>query len=105
MKRRIYPSREEIGAVYQLLRKNHGFSGDVELLYLKIRKSGLNYCKFRFVLDILEELNLIQPAPLGQGISLRSRHKGLIWKPQLFYISLRQFEQDRNLDYKGHGML
>ena len=70
LKKRILPSREEIGKVYQLLRKNNGFSGDIELLYLKIRKSGLNYCKYRFVLDILEELDLIQIAPLGSAITL-----------------------------------
>lgn len=70
LKGRILPSRDEIAFLYQLLKKNRGFHQDVELLYIKIMETKLNYCKFRFVLDILNELRLIELSPLGNDITV-----------------------------------
>lgn len=70
LKGRILPSREEIAFLYQLLKKNRGFHQDVELLYIKIMGTKLNYCKFRFILDILNELRLIELSPLGNDITV-----------------------------------
>ena len=33
-------------------------------------ETKLNYCKFRFVLDILNELRLIELSPLGNDITV-----------------------------------
>lgn len=70
LKSRILPSRDEIAFLYQLLKKNRGFHQDVELLYIKIMGTKLNYCKFRFILDILNELRLIEMSPLGNDITV-----------------------------------
>lgn len=70
LKGRILPSRDEIAFLYQLLKKNRGFHQDVELLYIKIMETKLNYCKFRFVLDILNELRLIELSSLGNDITV-----------------------------------
>lgn len=75
LKRRIVPTRDELGVIYKLLRKNGGFSDDIDLLYLKLWKNGLNYCKFRVILDILDELGLICLSPLGTGITLPEEEK------------------------------
>ena len=75
LKSRIVPTRDELGVIYKLLRKNGGFSDDIDLLYLKLWKNGLNYCKFRVILDILNELGLICLSPLGAGITLPEEEK------------------------------
>jgi len=75
LKSRVVPLREEIGAVYKLLRKNNGFSRDIDLLYLMLQKTKLNYCKFRLILDILDELGLILLSPIGEGITLPETEK------------------------------
>ena len=70
LKRRAVPAREEIAFLYKLLRKRGGYPLEADLLYLKLWKTKLNYCQFRFALDILAELGLIRIGPLGEKIDL-----------------------------------
>lgn len=75
LKSRIIPTRDELGAVYKLLRKNGGFSDELDLLYLRLWRTGLNYCKFRIILDVLEELGLIKLSPVGAGVTMPAQVK------------------------------
>ncbi len=70
LKKRAVPAREDIAFLYKLLRKNNGYPLEADLLYLKLWKTRLSYCQFRFALDILAELGLIRVGPLGEGIEL-----------------------------------
>lgn len=75
LKERILPKREEVAAVYRLLVKNGGFSNELDLLYLKFSGTKLNYCKFRIILDVLDELKLIKISPLEDAITLPEQVK------------------------------
>ncbi len=70
LKERATPTREELAFIYQLLRRQGGYPLDIDLLYLKLWKKKINYCRFRFILDILAELKLIRLAPLGEKIEM-----------------------------------
>ncbi len=72
LKARILPTREEIGSIYKLLRKNRGFDNEIDQLFFRFCHTNLNYCKFRLILDILQELGLILFSSVGAGITLPS---------------------------------
>lgn len=61
------PERAEINQIYGYLRDNNGTHLDVEKLFLKIG-GKLNYCKFRVILTILHQANLIKVNPSLVGI-------------------------------------
>lgn len=55
------PTRAEINEVYKYLRSNDGTHLDLESLYLKICDDKTsNYCKFRVILTVLHQANLIK---------------------------------------------
>lgn len=55
----VKPSRNEIGQIYMYLKKNNGFDYNFEYLFYISKKFRINYCKFRIIIDILNELSLI----------------------------------------------
>ena len=66
---RILPQYEEFVAVYKYIRARGGYSGDLDVLYFELGQK-LNYCKFRVVLDVMEELQLIALSPLLDHIQI-----------------------------------
>lgn len=56
---KMTPSRNEIAVVYKYLKAKHGFQGDIDLLFGAFSQN-LNYCKFRLILDILDDVGLIE---------------------------------------------
>lgn len=64
------PTREETAVIYRYLTGHKGFSGDVEYLGTAFLPSGINYFKFRLILDSLEDVGLIKISPLLDGIAL-----------------------------------
>ncbi|MEG0693931.1 MAG: DHHA1 domain-containing protein, partial [Oscillospiraceae bacterium] len=64
------PTRNEIATVYKLLKANNGYNNDIDCLYLQLLASGLNYCKLRIILDILDEVGLIVLSPSLNHITI-----------------------------------
>lgn len=63
------PERAEINVIYKYLRDNNGTKLDVESLFLKIcDDKKMNYCKFRVILTILHQANLIKVSTSLVGI-------------------------------------
>ncbi len=67
---KIIPNRDEVAIVYRYLKKHHGFQNDIDLLFSILISTGMNYCKFRLILDILSDVNLISISPLLNEIQL-----------------------------------
>lgn len=68
--KKMIPNREKTALVYKYLRQNRGYHGDVDLLFSVFRTGGLNYCQYRVILDMLDELGLIEVSPLQDSITL-----------------------------------
>ena len=68
--RKMIPSRDDTAMVYTWLRQQKGYTGDVDLLFSVFEKKGLNYCRYRVILDMLQELELIRLSPLMDQIEL-----------------------------------
>ncbi len=66
---KITPSRSELGTLYKALSALGNVRGDVDMLYMRL-SGNVNFCKFRLMLDILKELELIHPSPLFDAISV-----------------------------------
>lgn len=63
------PERAEINVIYKYLRDNNGTHLDIESLFLKIcDDKKINYCKFRVILTILHQANLIKVSTSQVGI-------------------------------------
>lgn len=67
---RMVPSRDDAARVYQILRRMPQEGREVDTLYEAIAASGLNYCKYRVILDVLAELGLLSIAGTLENISL-----------------------------------
>lgn len=68
IRHRMIPNRDQTAVVYKYLRKCGAYTGEVELLYSAFPM--LNYCQYRVILDVLEELGLIRVSPLLDRIDL-----------------------------------
>ncbi len=66
------PSLEELRWTYKLLRSRGGSQNHVEQFYLEAVGNKLNYCKFRLILDVFEELGLISIPPDSSFIEMRN---------------------------------
>lgn len=68
----VIPKRELIKKMYLFLRKNNGSTLHVDDLYMNMYvdfdKARINYCKYRVILTILQEANLINISPSLIGI-------------------------------------
>lgn len=56
---KMIPTRDEIAVVYKYLKARQGFQGDIDILFGAFLTKNLNYCKFRLILDILNDVGLI----------------------------------------------
>ncbi|MEG1995911.1 MAG: single-stranded-DNA-specific exonuclease RecJ [Oscillospiraceae bacterium] len=52
------PNRDEIAIVYKYIRQIKIYENDIDMLYCAFLKHGLNYCKFRLILDILKKVDI-----------------------------------------------
>ena len=60
------PATEELRFVYKLLRAKGGSQVHIDLFYLAAAADRINYCKYRLILDIFQELKLAEiPADLS----------------------------------------
>lgn len=66
------PSLEELRGMYKLLRSRGGCRNHIDLFYLETVSAKMNYCKYRLILDIFEELGLITAAPDGSSIEMKA---------------------------------
>ncbi len=64
------PTLAELRGLYRLLRDRNGSQNHMDLFYLEGVSAGMNYCKYRLILDIFEELGLIVTAPDGSSIAM-----------------------------------
>ena len=69
------PSLEELRGLYKLLRNRKGSKNHLDLFYVEAVASRMNYCKYRLILDIFEELGLISIPPDGSSISMEEAGK------------------------------
>lgn len=58
LKANLCPTREEVAIVYRCIRRYRNFQ-DVDSIFLKLQHFNIQYCKFRLIIDVLEEFNLI----------------------------------------------
>ena len=58
LKTNLCPTRAEIAIVYRCIKKYRNFQ-DVDSIFLKLQHFNIKYFKFRLILDVLEEFNLI----------------------------------------------
>lgn len=68
--KKMTPAREETAVVYKYLKKHGGFDGEVDLLFNAFLPGGMNYCKYRLILDVLSEVRLIAVSPLLDRVTL-----------------------------------
>jgi single-stranded-DNA-specific exonuclease len=54
---RVIPAQTDIKIVYDILRK---ISGSIDRIYNEAMTKNINYCKFRIILDVLNECGLIK---------------------------------------------
>ncbi|MEG2597324.1 MAG: DHHA1 domain-containing protein, partial [Oscillospiraceae bacterium] len=66
------PTVDELRATYKILRSVSGRKMHVDLLYLGAFLGKINYCKYRLMLDILAELDLISIAPDFSRIEMKT---------------------------------
>jgi len=73
---RVLPEKQDIKIIYDILRLNSTFTGavftDAERIYTDASARGLNYCKFRIILDVLSELKLIEYDIINNRVKLNS---------------------------------
>lgn len=55
----ISPTREEVAYIYNYLKQNEGFRGDVELLFERFDTKRFNFCKLRLIIDMLAQMKII----------------------------------------------
>lgn len=53
---RIVPTREDLAAVYKAVPQS---PAGMDTIFFGVRSDSINYCKFRLILDIFEELGLV----------------------------------------------
>ena len=58
LKANLCPTREEVAIVYRCIKRYRNFQ-DVDSIFLKLQHFNIQYCKFRLIIDVLEEFNLI----------------------------------------------
>lgn len=68
--RRMTPDRDDAAVVYRYLKKAGGFDSDIDILFNVFLPGGMNYCKYRLILDILNDVGLIELSPLLDRILL-----------------------------------
>lgn len=67
---RMTLTRDEVAAVYRVLRKTGGAASDADRYYLSHLASSVNYCKFRLSLDVLAEAGLLAVSPRLDRLTL-----------------------------------
>lgn len=70
VRQKMTPTRDEIVFVYKYIKKLGVFNNDVDNLYHTIQHSKLNYTKFRLILDILRQADLIKIGDMLRGVSI-----------------------------------
>lgn len=65
---RALPEKEDLKLVYDIIRHYGGANADK--IYFEASAKGMNYCKFRIITDVLNELNLIEYNPANGIIKL-----------------------------------
>lgn len=60
MESRIIPSREQTAYIYKYILAVQNIDNDIEKTFLKLYKSGINYCKMRCIFQLLYEVGLIK---------------------------------------------
>lgn len=68
--KKVTPTRDEIAVIYKNLKNQNGCNGDVEVYYNTFLKIGMNYCKFRLILDVLSDAGLIIVSPILDSITI-----------------------------------
>ncbi len=69
------PTLEELRWVYKLLRSRGGSKIHLDLFYLAAVSSRMNYCKYRLILDVFSELNLVRIPPDFSSVSMAETGK------------------------------
>jgi single-stranded-DNA-specific exonuclease len=73
---RVLPDKGDIKIIYDILRLHSTFAGitltDAESIYREASAKGLNYCKFRIILDVLAEFKLIEYDIINNKVKLNS---------------------------------
>jgi len=71
---RAIPEKDDIKIIYDILRLCAAFAGaestDTGNIYAQASAKGLNYCKFRIILDVLAEFELIEHDITGSKVKL-----------------------------------
>lgn len=57
--KKMTPTRDEIAYIYRFIKKIGCFNSDIDNLYHRVYNKDLNYCKYRLIMDILNQANLI----------------------------------------------
>ncbi len=58
LKTNLCPTREEVAIVYRCIKRYRNFQ-DVDSIFLKLQHFNIKYVKFRLIIDVLKEFNLI----------------------------------------------
>ncbi|MDR2558397.1 MAG: single-stranded-DNA-specific exonuclease RecJ [Oscillospiraceae bacterium] len=64
---RVIPEKEDVKIIYDILRL--GIT-DAERIYTEAAAKGINYCKFRIIIDILKEFGLLEYNLISSKINL-----------------------------------
>jgi single-stranded-DNA-specific exonuclease len=71
---RAIPEKSDIRVIYDILRLFSAFAGSdglsAERIYTEASAKGLNYCKFRIILDVLKEFDLIKYDIINNKVKL-----------------------------------
>ena len=58
---RALPEKEDVKVIYDILRRNGADKNNsADVIYAEVSAKGVNYCKFRVILDVLSEFKLIE---------------------------------------------
>ena len=77
----ICPQREDVAGLYRFLRQCGGFAFGYDMLWCRLR--GINYCKMRICIDVMQELGLIERARLSSSGEVALRLPDKVVKTQL----------------------
>lgn len=77
----ICPQREDVAGLYRFLRQCGGFAFGYDMLWCRLR--GINYCKMRICIDVMQELGLIERARLSSSGETALRLPDKVVKTQL----------------------
>lgn len=79
------PTKKECGAVYKYLQGFVSTSIHLDDIYLPLAHTTINYCKFRVILDIFAELNLLDISSTQSGfVIVKSEQKTMLENSKIF---------------------